>query len=93
MILIIPILTVPQSKITNDCTIIEKAKGLKVFFEKELQVLNRVRIRLQVIFVSDLISDSSLVVKESILSGRGSSRKCNNYNWPKSQPSKADQSI
>ena len=51
------------------------------------------RIRLQVIFVSDLISDSSLVVKESILSDRGSSKKYNNYNWPESQPSKVDQSI
>ena len=59
-------LIVPQSKITNNYTIIEKAKGLKVFSEKELQAINRVRIRLQVIFVSDLISDSSLVVKESI---------------------------
>ena len=78
--LLISMLTVPQSKITNNYTIIEKIKRLKIFSNRELQVLNRVRIRLQVIFVLDLISDSSLVVKESTFSGRGSSRKGNNYN-------------
>ena len=72
-------LKVPQSKITNDCTIIEKAKGLRVFIKEVIEVINRVRIKLQVIFISDLISDASLVVKENIFNGRSKGRGCNSY--------------
>ena len=86
-------LKVPQSKITNDCTIIEKAKGLRVFLKEEIHVINRVRIKLQVIFILDLISDASLVVKESIVTGRSKGREYNSYSWPESYPLQTDQIV
>ena len=86
-------LKVPQSKITNDCIIIEKVKRLRVFSKKEIKAINRVRIKLQVIFISDLISDTSLVVKESIVTGGSKGRECNSYSWSEAYPSLTNQIV
>ena len=46
----------------NDSTIIQKAVSLKVFSKEEVQAINRVRIALQIVFLSELVLDQSLQV-------------------------------
>ena len=42
---------------TNDMTIIQKAFSLKVFNKQEMQAINKVRLALQVMFLSELVED------------------------------------
>ena len=42
---------------TNDVTIIQKTFSLKVFNKQEMQAINKVRLALQVMFLSELVED------------------------------------
>ena len=65
--LLLYILTIatPQSPITNDVIILGKDINLKILNKVELRAINWVRMHLKVIFISDLISDSSIIINHN----------------------------
>jgi len=52
----------PTLTITNDCSIIKKALSLQRFTKQEMQLINRVRIELKIIFILDLVDLASMKV-------------------------------
>ena len=53
-----------KSDISNNQPIIYKAISLKLFKKEELISINKVRISLQMIFISDLVEDARLRVNQ-----------------------------
>ena len=54
----------PITKIMNDKTIIDIAINLKYFLKESIQLINLVRMRLNIIFILDLLKYNTNRVKE-----------------------------
>ena len=65
--------------VINDCTIMIKVVRLKRFAEKEAISINRVRISLQVIFISDLVKRVSNIIRLHYRKGMKDPNRQSNY--------------
>ena len=57
----------PNSNITNDSIIILNLLEIKIYLKEQCRLVNLVRLKLQVIFISDLLEPGSNKVKECYL--------------------------
>ena len=74
----------------NDSTIIQKAVSLKVFSKEEVQAINRVRIALQMVFLSELVLNQSLQVAPKFRGYLLRNHSAISHSWPESYPGSKD---
>ena len=72
--------------ITNNRPIIKAAIELEIFNNQQLYLINLVRIKLQVIFISDLLITNLNQIKECYLKGRRDHFIKSNFMWPQAEP-------
>ena len=70
-----------------------KVVRLKGFIEKEVISINRVRISLQVIFISDLVKGASNVIRLHYRKGMKDPNWQSNYKYPIIMSSKEDKKV
>ena len=69
------------SIIPSDKTIIKEALLTKLFSPQDLYLLNLIRMKLQVIFISDLLEPSSNTIKECYWEGKKDRFTFSTYKW------------
>ena len=78
----------PQSKLSNESTIIFKALSLCIFSRDDIHHLNVLRIHLQVIFMSNILQEKTNYIKHCFRVGKRDENKLTKYKWPVVVPSK-----
>ena len=84
---------IPTLSIANDISIIKNALGLTEFAKMELQAINRVRISLQLIFISDLLDSASTKVNQNCKLGIKDPSRTSYYEQLKLIPLADDRAI
>jgi len=79
-----------SSNVTNDCAIMVKVVRLKVFESNKIMAINRVRLYLQVIFISDLVQWVSNKIIYCYRQGDRDTTRQSNYKPLISVPAKKD---
>ena len=84
----LPIIHHPSSTITNDKPIMRSLADLNSFNKSSQQLINSVRIHLQVIFLSDLVQGNSNRTREKMFKGEKDLFMQSKQFWPMANPSK-----